>query len=128
RKIDPHVLAHEPILITGAGGLGLMALTMMQGMDAHGAIVADIDPAKRDAAMQVGALATIDPAAPNAVEQVKRLSTSGRGLRAAIDLVGNPQTARFAIDSFVKGAQLIAVGLMGGALTFPMPYFPMRAL
>lgn len=128
RKIDPRVLANEPILIIGAGGLGLMALTILQGMDGHGAIVADIDPAKREAAMQNGALATVDPAAPDAVQQVQALSASGRGLRAAIDLVGTPATAQFAIDTFVTGAQLISIGLMGGALTFPMPYFPMRAL
>lgn len=128
KQIDPRVLASEPILIIGAGGLGLMALSIMKGLDARGAIVADIDPTKRDAAQELGALATVDPAAPDAVEQVKALSASGRGLRAAIDLVGNPQTARFAIDTFVKGAQLIAVGLMGGSLTYPLPYFPMRAL
>jgi D-arabinose 1-dehydrogenase-like Zn-dependent alcohol dehydrogenase len=128
KKIDPRVLTSEPILIIGAGGLGLMALTILKGMGGHGAIVSDIDPLKREAAMQNGAIATIDPASPDAVEQIKAASASGRGLRAAVDLVGNPATAQLAIDSLVKGGKLIAVGLMGGAITIPLPYLPMRAL
>lgn len=128
KKIDPRVLADEPILIIGAGGLGLMALTVLKGMGGYGAIVADIDPTKREAAMQNGAIATVDPVAPDAVEQIKAASTHGRGLRAAIDLVGNPSTAQLAIDSLVKGGKLIAVGLMGGEITVPLPFFPMRAL
>jgi len=127
-KIDPRVLANEPILIIGAGGLGLMALTILQGLGGHGAVVADIDPAKREAALQNGALAAVDPTDPDVVDQIKATSSHGRGLRAAIDLVGNPATAQLAIDSFVKGAHLISVGLMGGLFTFPMPFFPMRAL
>lgn len=128
KKIDSRVLANEPILIIGAGGLGLMALTILRGINGHGAIVADIDASKRQTAMENGALTTIDPAAPDAVDQIKAASAHGRGLRAAIDLVGNTATAQLAIDSLVKGGKLIAVGLMGGALTLSLPLIPMRAL
>ncbi len=54
RKLDPRVLREEPILIIGAGGLGLMCLGIMKSLGAHGAIVADIDPGKRDAAHEGG--------------------------------------------------------------------------
>lgn len=128
KKIDRAVLEKEPILIVGAGGLGLMALPILKGMGGHGAIVADIDPAKRQAALDNGALGVIDPAAPDAIQQVRAASTHGRGLRAGIDLVGNPATAQLVIDSLVKGGKLVAVGLMGGAITVPLPFFPMKAL
>src|SRR5699024_1158392 len=83
---------------------------------------------KRQAALDNGAIATIDPAAPDAIDQIKAASAHGRGLRAGIDLVGNPATAQLVIDSLVKGGKLVAVGLMGGGITVPLPYFPMKAL
>lgn len=127
-KIDPRVLADEPILIIGAGGLGLMALTVLKGLGGHGAIVADIDASKRETALGHGAIATVNPTDSDAVDQVKAASAHGRGLRSAIDFVGNASTAQLGIDSLVKGGKLIAIGLMGGEITVPTPYFPMRAL
>jgi propanol-preferring alcohol dehydrogenase len=128
KKIDPRVLSDEPILIIGAGGLGLMALSILRGMGARGAIVSDISPEKREAALAHGALAVVDPSDPDVAEQVRHLSAYGRGLRAAIDLVGNPSTVQLGMDSLVKGGKLVLVGLMGGEITIPTPYLPSRAM
>jgi len=128
QKIDARVLADEPILIIGAGGLGLMALTILQGMGGKGAIVSDVNPEKREAALAQGALAAVDPRDPEVLNQIRGASRYGRGLRAAIDLVGNPSTLQLGIDSLVKGGKVIAVGLMGGEITLPTPGFPMKAL
>ena len=51
---------HTPIVIFGAGGLGLMALSLLKAMGGKGAIVVDIDARKREAAEAAGALATVD--------------------------------------------------------------------
>ena len=128
RKFDEQLLKSEPVLIIGGGGLGMMALTILKGMGGHGAIVADIDAGKRQSALENGALAVVDPRDPEVVAQVKELAPSGRGLRMAIDLVGNPDTMQLAIDCMVKGATVVAVGLMGGEFSIPTPYLPMRAL
>src|SRR5947208_2072152 len=60
----------SPIVIFGAGGLGLMALSLLKAMGGKGAIVVDIDARKREAAEKAGALATVDGAAPDALEQL----------------------------------------------------------
>ena len=41
---------NTPIVIFGAGGLGLMALSLLKAMGGKGAIVVDIDARKREAA------------------------------------------------------------------------------
>ncbi len=119
-------LQTEPTVIIGAGGLGLMCLALHKQMGGHSAIVVDIDPAKREAAMKGGASATVDAAAPDAVEQIKRLTNGGAW--AAIDLVGSSQSARLGYDSLIKGGKYIVVGLYGGDFTVSLPPIPMRAL
>lgn len=128
KKFDERILKSEPVLIIGAGGLGMIALTILNGMDAYGAIFADIDPAKRELALANGAIAVLDPRDPEIVAQIKALSPGKRGLRMAMDLVGNPDTVQLGIDSMVKGGTVVVVGLMGGEFSIPVPYLPARAL
>jgi alcohol dehydrogenase, propanol-preferring len=120
------ILTEEPVVIIGAGGLGLMCLALLQAMGGKGAIVVDIDPLKREAAKKAGALAVIDGAAPDAVKQI--IDATKGGAWAVIDLVGASQTTRLGADSLIKGGKLIVVGLFGGDVTLPTPYFPLRAM
>lgn len=125
RKVGPRIKT-QPIVIIGAGGLGLMCLSLHKAMKGKGAIVVDIDPAKRAAAMKMGALAAVDGAAADAVAQIK--AAAGGPVMAAIDLVGSPATAQLGIDSLAKGGSLIIVGLFGGQITLSLPLIPQRAL
>ena len=116
----------EPVVVFGAGGLGLICISIIKAMKGKGAIAVDIDPVKRDAAKRQGALATIDPNAPDALAQIQ---TAAKGpVWAAIDFVGNAQTARLGVDSLVKGGKLIVVGLFGGDITLSLPFIPIRAM
>jgi propanol-preferring alcohol dehydrogenase len=125
KKVADAIAAH-PILIIGAGGLGLMCLTLLKAMGGKGGIVADIDARKRDAAKQAGALAVIDAGAPDAAKQA--VAAAGGPLWAAIDYVGASATVQLGIDSLVKGGRLVVVGLFGGDITIPTPLFPLKAM
>ena len=70
KKIGEQTYRQHPVVIFGAGGLGLMCLTLIKALGGAGAIVVDIDPAKRQAALEAGALAAIDGAAPDAAQQI----------------------------------------------------------
>ena len=126
KKVEPAVLRDEPIVIIGAGGVGLMCLALSQAMGGRGTIMVDIDAAKRDAAKNAGAIAAIDGAAADALKQIKT-ATNG-GAWAVIDFVGSSATAKLGSDALAKGGKLIIVGLFGGDITVPTPYFPMRAM
>jgi D-arabinose 1-dehydrogenase-like Zn-dependent alcohol dehydrogenase len=115
-----------PIVIFGAGGLGLMALSLLKAMGGRGAIVVDIDAKKREAAEQAGALATVDGRAPDALEQLAK--KAGEPIRAVIDLVGNAATTQLGFDCLTKGGKLVIVGLFGGGATFALPLIPIKAV
>jgi D-arabinose 1-dehydrogenase-like Zn-dependent alcohol dehydrogenase len=125
KKVGP-TLASDPVVIIGAGGLGLMCIGLHKAMGGHSAIVVDIDPQKRDAAKQAGVTTVIDSGAPDAAQQIVQ-ATNG-GAWAVIDLVGSSGTVRLGIDSLIKGGKLIIVGLYGGDITLSLPPFPMRAI
>jgi alcohol dehydrogenase/propanol-preferring alcohol dehydrogenase len=116
----------SPIVIFGAGGLGLMALSLLKAMGGKGAIVVDIDARKREAAEAAGALATVDGKAPDALEQLVR--KAGQPIRAVIDLVGNAATAQLGFDCLSKGGKLVMVGLFGGGAPWALPLIPIKAI
>ncbi|WP_457492114.1 alcohol dehydrogenase [Tardiphaga sp. P5_C7] len=116
----------NPIVIFGAGGLGLMALELLKAMGGKGAIVVDIDARKREAAIKAGALAAVDGNAPDALEQLAK--AAGQPILSVIDLVGTPSTTQLGFDVLSKGGKLIMVGLFGGGATWALPLIAMKAL
>ena len=110
----------------GAGGLGLMLLSLLKAMGGKGAIVVDIDAKKREAAMAAGALAAVDGKAPDALEQLAK--AAGGPIRAVIDLVGNAATTQLGFDCLAKGGKLVIVGLFGGGATWALPLIPIKAI
>jgi D-arabinose 1-dehydrogenase-like Zn-dependent alcohol dehydrogenase len=95
-------------------------------MGGHSAIVADIDPVKRDAAKKAGAAKVVDGGAPDASQKI--IDMTNGGAWGVIDLVGSSQSARVGYDCLIKGGKYVVVGLYGGDLTVSLPPIPMRAL
>ena len=119
-------IQQDPLVVIGAGGLGLMAIEVLKAIGGKGAIVVDIDPAKREAALAAGALAAIDARAADAVAQVQ--AATGGGARAVLDLVGATPTVTLATAACARGGHIVICGLMGGDITLSLPVIPMRPL
>ncbi|MFM8623676.1 MAG: alcohol dehydrogenase [Betaproteobacteria bacterium] len=119
-------IASDPVVIIGAGGLGLMAIEVLKALGGRGAIVVDLDPVKRDAALAAGALQVIDAKASDAVAQIQQ--ATGGGARAVLDLVGATPTVTLAMGCAARGGHVVICGLMGGDLTVSLPVIPMRPL
>jgi D-arabinose 1-dehydrogenase-like Zn-dependent alcohol dehydrogenase len=115
-----------PVLLVGLGGVGMMGLAIARTLFPYAPIVAEIDPAKREAALQAGAGAAYDPAAPEARRAL--IKASGGGVFAACDFVGSEQSLAFATGALAKGGKVVVTGLLGGAFPLPATMFVLKAM
>lgn len=125
RKVMP-MAPDEPIVLVGAGGLGLNAIAILRAMGHRNIVSVDISEEKRASALRAGASAAVDGTGPDVTQRI--LDVAGGPVLAAIDLVSGTATARFAFDALRKGGRLVQVGLFGGELSLPLPLMAMRAL
>jgi alcohol dehydrogenase, propanol-preferring len=116
----------QPIVLVGAGGLGLNAIAVLRALKHENIISVDISAEKRDAAMKAGATKTVDGSGEGVAKRI--MEAAGGPVPAVIDLVNGTATARFAYAALDKGGKLIQVGLFGGELTLALPVMAMRAL
>jgi D-arabinose 1-dehydrogenase-like Zn-dependent alcohol dehydrogenase len=119
-------LREEAVVIIGAGGVGLMGVTLARKMGAKDVIIVDIDAGKRDAALKAGATKAVDGGAADAAAQIQK--ATGGGAWAVVDFVGSGATVNLAVASIIKGGTIVVVGLYGGDVTVPTPYLPLRAM
>ncbi len=116
----------SPIVVVGAGGLGLNAIAVLKAMGHRAIIAVDINDEKRAIAMQAGATATVDGSGETVTDAI--LTAAGGPVRAIIDLVNGTATARFSMGALAKGGRLVQVGLFGGDMTLMLPIMAMREL
>jgi alcohol dehydrogenase/propanol-preferring alcohol dehydrogenase len=107
----------SPVLLIGAGGLGLMAIEMLKAMDHRNIVSVDIDPDKLRVAREKGATTTIDGSQDNLAERV--IAEVGK-VPAVLDMVNNDTTAKAGLDCLDKGGTMILVGVAGGELTISL--------
>ncbi len=125
RKVLP-MRPDDPIVIVGAGGLGLQAVAVLRAMDHQRIVVVDVSEEKLAAARAQGASDTVLASEEGTTKRI--IAAAGGAVGAVIDLVNGTQTARFAFDALRKGGKLVQVGLFGGEMAVPLPLMPMRAL
>ncbi len=125
RKVMP-IKPAEPIVLVGAGGLGLAAISILRALGHQAIISVDIDATKRQAALDAGATKAVDGLGEGVTQRI--LDAAGGPVLAVIDLVNGSQTAAFGFAALRKGGKLIQVGLFGGEMTMSLPTMAMRAL
>jgi len=114
-----------PVLLIGLGGVGMMGLAIARTLFREPPIVADIDGAKRDAALATGAAAAYDPADPQARRAI--VSATG-GLIGACDFVGSDRSLQFATGVLARGGKVTVTGLLGGAFSIAAAMFAIKAM
>jgi alcohol dehydrogenase/propanol-preferring alcohol dehydrogenase len=124
KKIMP-VPPDAPVLLFGAGGLGLAAIAMLHAFGHRHIVSVDLAEEKRRAALQAGATKAVDGSGEDVTRRI--IEAAGRPVAAAIDLVNTSATARHAFDALDKGGKLVLVGVAGGDLTLSLAGMIFRA-
>ncbi|MCS5717514.1 zinc-binding dehydrogenase [Herbiconiux sp. CPCC 205763] len=109
----------EPLVVLGAGGVGLAAVMGAKLAGANPLIVIDVDEAKLQLAAELGATITIDVRDGDIVEQV--LSHVPDGVLWAIEAIGRPETLNSAFRMLKPGGTAVAVGLGRVGQTVDVP-------
>ena len=113
-----------PVVLIGAGGVGLMAIAMLRALGHEAIFTVDIAADKRAAAEAAGAVA-IDGSGEGVVGRV--LAATGGPVKAVLDFVNNSVTAANAFAMLDKGGTLVVVGVAGGELTLSLAGMVFRA-
>ncbi|WP_158268419.1 alcohol dehydrogenase [Limnohabitans sp. Hippo4] len=115
----------DPLLIIGAGGVGLSGIRLARQMFETPPIVLELDKSKWDIAREAGAGEIIDP---NAEGALKSLMKATGGVAAAIDFVGAAATFNFGFQALRKAGKLVCVGLFGGSSPIVPAMVSMKAV
>jgi D-arabinose 1-dehydrogenase-like Zn-dependent alcohol dehydrogenase len=119
------LLNSDPLLIIGAGGVGLAAISLAREVTGVAPIVAEIDSTKAQAALAAGASSVIDPTSPDAARNFVK-STGGAAV--VVDFVGSESSTKFATSATRRTGKILIVGLFGGTFTMPVSFFPLLGL
>jgi Zn-dependent alcohol dehydrogenase len=115
-------VAGRPMLVMGAGGVGLSAVMGAHLVGAAPIVVVDMAREKLELAQQLGATAVIDASEvpPGELVGVVQELTAG-GAEVAIDAVGQPASLGQCFAALRPGGTVVAVGLTSSTATVAVP-------
>jgi alcohol dehydrogenase len=114
-----------PVLLVGMGGVGMMGLAIAQTLFGEPPLVADIDAAKREAALAAGAAQAFDPS--NQQSRSDIVKATG-GVMAACDFVGSDKSLQFATGVLGRGGKVVVTGLLGGTFSIAAAMIAIKAM
>lgn len=105
---------NEAVVLIGAGGLGLAAISILKAFGHEFIVTADISDVKLAAAAAAGATKTVNTSGLSASQDL--LAATNGPVIAVIDFVNNTATAGMVNGILAKGAKWVQVGVMGGSI------------
>lgn len=99
----------ESAMVMGLGNLGMFAVQFLRLSGTCPLIAADLNPARRELALQLGADYALDPASPDFVQQVKAL-THGKGVNAVVEVTGVSAALNQALNCTARQGRISLLG------------------
>lgn len=114
-------------VVVGTGMIGLLLLQVAKAEGCERIIAVDLDPAKLEMALKLGADEVINPADGDPVDRILAL-TDGKGADCAWEAVGATDPIDTAIRSVGKGGKVGLVGNVSATTEFPLQAVVTREL
>lgn len=123
RKLMP-MAADKPIVLIGAGGLGLSAVEILKALGHRNIVSVDVPETKRRAALTAGASQAVDGSGTSAEAADRVKAAAGGPVLGVVDLVNSSSTVQVALACLARGGKTVQVGMFGGRLDMPLMTFP----
>ncbi len=121
----PKLVPGSTAVVIGVGGLGQMAIRLLAILSPARIVALDIDPARLEKAVGLGATHAVISDEKSAGE-VRRL-TGGHGAELVLDVVGNDVTIVAAAGMLAFEGDLTLLGLAGGSISYSAMTLPWGA-
>lgn len=115
------------VAVVGTGMIGLLVVQVLKAKGCSRIVAVDLDKGKLELAKKLGATHTIEAGEPELQQKIRAL-TEGRGLDAAFEAVGLPQTFKTAIESVRKGGSVTLIGNLKPQVELPLQSVVTREL
>jgi propanol-preferring alcohol dehydrogenase len=99
----------DGVAIFGIGGLGVSAVQLARALGAEPVFAVDLNPAKLALARRLGAT-PVDAKAADPVQAIRR-ATGGRGVDAALELIGSARAMEQAVQALAPQGRAALAGL-----------------
>ena len=116
----------EPVVIFGAGGLGLTAIAILRARGHRNICAVDVAERNLALAREMGASSTVLSGPGSGADDIR--SAAGGPASAVVDFVNNGVTATSAFEVLAKAGSMIQVGLFGGEVTIPTAMLALRMI
>jgi threonine dehydrogenase-like Zn-dependent dehydrogenase len=99
----------ESAMVMGLGLLGMSAVQFCRLSGAYPLIAVDLNPTRRQLALELGADYALDPADPDFVRQVKEI-TGGKGVNACVEVTGVSAAMHQALECAATQGRISLLG------------------
>ena len=109
----------ESAAVFAVGGVGTNVVQIAAAVGAAPLIAIDLNDDKLELARSFGATHTVNASREDAAEQIMEI-TGGRGVDAAFEALGRPNTVQQAFQSVTDGGRVVMIGIASAGETVPL--------
>jgi threonine 3-dehydrogenase len=104
-------LVGEDVLITGAGPIGCMAVSVAKYAGARYVVITDVNPYRLELARKMGPTLTLDVRSQSIEDAVRKLDMK-EGFDVGLEMSGNPQAFKDMLANMCHGGKVALLGIM----------------